>query len=235
MTIGLADSCAPEDVSMMRTYVEAVRRGGHLPMVLPATCERDEAERQLRAVDVLLLAGGGDVAAERFGCTPLPTDGEPNPMRDAYELLLMEVALEMHKPVLGICRGMQVINIAMGGTLCQDLPSQWQPSTLPDGREALPLIEHSRPDKKWEPVHKVCIDSQSWLARVLQTERIGVNSTHHQAVGQLGHGLRVVAWSEDGVVEAIEAEHYPIWGVQFHPERLLMEPFTNIFGRGVKR
>lgn len=236
MIVGLADSCMPEDVSMMRTYVEAVRRAGHLPVVLPASGDRAEVEQQLRVVDALLLAGGGDVEARHFGREPLPTDGEPNPRRDAYELLLLEVAVERRTPVLGICRGMQVINVFFGGTLIQDLTTQWCTAlmsgghvTLPDVREPLPLIEHSRPDKKWEPVHEVCIDSQSWLARVLQTERAWVNSTHHQAVELLGRGLKMVAWSPDGVVEGIESQDYPIWGVQFHPERLLEEPFPKIF------
>ncbi len=229
MTIGLADCCAPDEVSMMRTYVEALRRAGHLPVVLPATGDRAEVVQQLCVVDALLLAGGGDLDARHFGYDPLPTDGEPNPRRDAYELLLLEVALERRTPVLGICRGMQVINVFFGGTLIQDLPTQWCPAPLPGGQEPLPLIEHSRPDKKWEPVHEVCIDSQSWLASVLQAEHAWVNSTHHQAVEQLGRGLRMVAWSPDGVVEGIESLYYPIWGVQFHPERLLEEPFPRIF------
>lgn len=223
--IGLADSCQADDVCAMRTYVEMARRAGALPLVLPATDQREEAERQLQAVDMLLLLGGGDIAAERFGATPLATDGEPNLLRDAYELLLMDVAVEKHIPILGICRGMQLINVYFGGTLWQDLNSQWvQPDTMPSaigGGMAMPLIEHSRPDKKWEPVHSISIDSQSRLSKILHCQHAEVNSTHHQAVHTLGQGLRAVAWSEDGVVEALESELYPILAVQFHPERLV--------------
>lgn len=222
MTIGLADACQPDDAGVMRTYVEMVRRAGHLPLILPATRLEEETCCQLEAIDELLLVGGGDLAAEHFGAQPTPYDGEPNLLRDEYELLLMRVALRMGKPVVGICRGMQVINVALGGTLCQHLPLQWPMGEAAERwAELKPLLEHSRPDKKWEPVHEICIDSHSRLAQTLHTERIGVNSTHHQAVAQLGRGLRAVAWSEDGVIEAIESDLYPIWAVQFHPERLL--------------
>lgn len=219
MTVGLADACPEGDTGVMRTYVEMVRKAGHFPLVLPATTDREEIRRQLHAIDALILVGGGDIAAARYGAETLPTDGVPNELRDAYELLLMEVVVEMKKPTLGICRGLQLINIFFGGSLCQDLPSQWKDP-----------IEHNRPDKKWEPVHEVCIDSQSSLSHKLNATHIGVNSTHHQAVAELGKGLKAVAWSPDGVIEAIESELYPITAVQFHPERLpwghlLLVPF----------
>lgn len=215
MIIGLAESCMPEDAGVMRSYVDAVRRGGHLPLIFPATTSRAEVMAQLNVVDMLMLLGGGDVAAAQFGAQPTVYDAEPNLMRDAYELLLMDVAVEMRKPVFGICRGLQLINVYFGGTNCQDLPTQWQ---TPAG--AQPLLNHSRPDKKWEPVHKICIDSQSKLSKVLQMQQVDVNSTHHQAVGRLGKDLRAVAWSADGVIEAIESTLYPMAAVQFHPERL---------------
>ena len=215
MIVGLADSCGQEEVSVMRTYVDATRIGGHLPLVLPATTAYEEAYRQLMAVDALMLLGGGDVEASRFGSVATPFDGAPNVMRDAYELLLMQVAVEQRKPVFGICRGMQLINVFFGGTICQDLPSFWQSRT-----GCFPLLDHSRPDKKWEPVHAIKIDEHSRLAQVLGDTHVSVNSTHHQAVDRLGGGLRAVAWSADGVIEAIESDSYPIAAVQFHPERL---------------
>lgn len=227
MIIGLAESCMPEDAGVMRSYVDAVRRGGHCPLILPATTSEEEVAVQLNSVDILMLLGGGDIAAERFGVQPTAYDAAPNLMRDAYEWLLMEVAVERKKPVFGICRGMQVMNVFMGGTLWQDLPTQWQ---IPEG--AQPLINHSRPDKKWEPVHEISIDSQSKLSKVLQLQHVEVNSTHHQAVKELGRGFKAVAWSPDGVIEAIESSIYPMAAVQFHPERLAWGSdtvFTRLF------
>lgn len=227
MVVGLPESCKPEDVTVMRSYVDAVRRGGHIPLVLPATEDREEALVQLAKIDLLLLLGGGDIESSRFGRTALPTDGEPNPLRDSFELLLFRLACEQQKPVLGICRGMQLINVGLGGTLCQDLPGLW-----PDRS-----IEHSRPDSKWHPVHAIQIDKDSRLAHVLASTEVEVNSTHHQAVERLGRTLHAVAHSRDGVVEAIESDELPIAAVQFHPERLAWGEdacFTKLFA-GMKR
>lgn len=212
----MVDSCNPDDSGVMRTYVDMVRRAGHLPIILPATLDQKEVSAQIDTVSELLLVGGGDISSKYFGAEPTPYDGEPNELRDQFELLLVQSALMQNKPVVGICRGMQVINVALGGTLCQDLPTQWKKI-----EKAQPLINHNRPDKKWETVHEICIDPHSRLAQILNTVRIGVNSTHHQAVSELGWGLRAVAWSEDGVIEAIESDSLPIFAVQFHPERLL--------------
>ncbi len=226
MIVGLADSCSEEEVGVMRSYVDATRIGGHLPLVLPATTVYEEACRQLMAVDALMLLGGGDVEASRFGSVATPFDGTPNVMRDAYELLLMQVAVEQRKPVFGICRGLQLINIFFGGTICQDLPTCWSicversSNQNYSSTDYIPLLDHSRPDKKWEPVHAIHIDAQSRLAQVLGETQVSVNSTHHQAVDRLGSGLRAVAWSADGVIEAVESDNYPIAAVQFHPERL---------------
>lgn len=222
LLIGIPDSCAPDDVIVMRSYVDAVRRGGHHPIVLPATDSVEEVRHQLDLIDLLLLPGGGDVDACRFGCIKLPTDGTPNTMRDDYELLLFRYACLCRKPVVGICRGMQVINIGLGGDLCQDLPSMWRGT----------LLNHSRPDSKWAPVHAIDIVSGSRLSEVLGRDHVEVNSTHHQAVGKLGKGLHVTATSSDGVIEAIESEDLPVAGVQFHPERLAWGEdvcFTRLF------
>lgn len=224
MVIGLAESCSSDDVTVMRSYVDAVRRGGHTPLVLPATNEVAEVTRQLGMIDLLLLLGGGDMASSCFGCAPLPTDGIANPLRDSYELVLFQQACEQHKPVVGICRGMQVINVALGGDLYQDLPTQVPQST----------INHSRPDSKWAPVHEISIEPQSRLSQVLEVCSASVNSTHHQAVRRLGKGLTAVAHSDDGVIESIEHLSLPVAGVQFHPERLAWGEdvvFTRLFTR----
>jgi len=224
LIVGMPESCSPDDVSVMRSYVDAVRRGGHFPIVLPATSDREEALTQLAKIDILLLLGGGDIEACRFGCVALPTDGTPNLLRDQHELLLFELACQQRKPVVGICRGMQIINIGLGGDLCQDLPTQWDVQT----------VNHSRPDSKWHPVHSITISEGSRLAEVLEETAVSVNSTHHQAVGRLGSGIRATAWAEDGVVEAIESDELPVAAVQFHPERLAWGEdicFTKLFAK----
>ena len=205
--VGIADMCDTDDVRMQLNYVNAARRWGMMPVVLPYTDDCEECRRQLQQVDVLLLAGGGDIASWRFGEPDSGRCGIPNEARDSYELLLMSVALEIHKPVFGICRGLQLINVAMGGTLWQDIPRD-------------PIL-HSRPDKKWEGVHTIDIVPDSWLARQLGATHACVNSTHHQAIRRLAPGLHVTALAPDGIIEAVEADDLPIVAVQFHPERLL--------------
>lgn len=225
LVIGLADSGENEEVACMRTYVEAVRRGGHLPLVLPATTDAREAALQLSRIDLLLLMGGAaDVDASHYGCSRHPMESDPNPLRDDYELLLLREAVRLKVPVVGICRGLQVINIFFGGSLFQDLPS------LHPNRGN--LVDHSRPDKKWEGVHSVAISPSSRLSRVLGVEQAEVNSTHHQAVDRLGDGLVATAYSADGVIEAIEHQRLPMAAVQFHPERLAWgddSVFTRLF------
>lgn len=202
--------CAPEVNSIGRNYVEAVRRGGHVALLLPMTREREMCRAMLERVDVLLLCGGGDIAGACFGEEQSPLAGMPNEERDTYELLLMDVALEMRKPVVGICRGLQLINVALGGTLWQDITDQQ-------------TVVHQRPDKPWEPVHEVTLNEDSRLFAIFGQRRLKVNSTHHQAIKKLGRTLKVVARSDDGFIEAVESDTYPIAAVQWHPERLLAQ------------
>lgn len=212
--VGIAESCLGESVTVHRNYIEAVRRGGFLPLVLAATDSEAEADWQLSQIDLLLLPGGGDLSAPLFGAAPLPTDGTPNLRRDRYELLLLRRALERRIPVFGICRGMQVINVALGGDLCQDLPSQWRSPS--DG--CCPLLEHRHIET--DARHRIRIAQDSRLFGVVGMATMEVNSAHHQAVGRLGRSLRATAWSEDGVPEALESDVYPLAAVQFHPERM---------------
>ena len=153
-----------------------------------------------RDADGLLLPGGGDVAPERYGQKNFASRGI-DLGRDALELFLIEQFLGEGRPILGICRGMQVLNVFFGGTLLQDIPGHGQAGTGTDR------------------LHRtVVIDSE--LKRLYGKGQMIVNSAHHQAVDQLGKGLRAVQWSADGSVEAIEHATLPVWGVQWHPERL---------------
>lgn len=212
---------------MGRNYVDAVRRGGHIAFILPYSDDDDVCRNMLGRIDVLLLTGGGDLASWRYGLDPSEFDSLENRDRDSFELRLIELACQMKKPIVGICRGMQVINVALGGTLWQDMSYKRQTDNSHDS--SLFFIDHQRPDKKWEGVHLVNIDNDSRLFDVLNHDTITVNSTHHQAVRDLGKDLKVVALSEDLVVEAFESTKLPISAVQWHPERLVGEPFDSLF------
>ena len=225
LTIGLADTCADGKISQQRNYAEAVRRGGHVPFVLPFTDKAEVCRQMLDRIDVLLLTGGGDLGARHFGCEPSPFDSAENADRDSFELLLFGEACRMRKPVAGICRGMQVINVAMGGTLWQDLSFK----RADDKEMDQTYVEHQCPDRKWEGVHVVRVSPYSRLYEVLDADSVMVNSTHHQAIRDLGKGLDAVALSDDMVIEAIEGDDLPIAAVQWHPERLVGQPFDRLF------
>ncbi len=217
MIIGLPDTCPQEPPIVPVNYVNAVERVGHEVCVLPYTLDSQECKKMLDGLDILLFMGGGDIEAKWFGQEQSPLAGVPNQRRDAFEMLLFELALQRRLPIMGICRGHQLINIALGGTIYQDLPTEYpeQPENV-----LAPLINHSRPDSEWAGVHDMIINKDSRLYQVLKVDHACVNSTHHQAIKDLGRTLHVTATSPDGVIEAIESDTYPIAAVQFHPERL---------------
>ena len=158
-------------------------------------------------LDGLVLQGGADVSPECYGQQPLRPEWRGDPVRDAYELELVHAFVSAGKPVLGICRGMQLINVAYGGTLYQDIPSQY-PGNLP--HEAGSYDEYG---------HSVSFPEGGWLRQCLSVPEGLVNSIHHQAVCDIGEGMRVEATSGDGVVEAIRLDGNPfVVGVQWHPE-----------------
>ncbi len=211
MLISVADTCSGEDVNVSQNYTNALIRAGHATVVIPRTEQSELIHEVMQRVDGLLLPGGGsDVDPKLYGEPPIEAMGPVDARRDAFEYALLREAVVLRKPVFGICRGMQVINTFFGGTLWQDLPSQ-----MPDG-----LLEHQRPDKKWEGVHAIRIASDTRLSAILRCSSCEVNSTHHQAVKEVAPGFKVAAQSSDGVIEAIESNILPIFAVQFHPERL---------------
>ncbi len=183
-------------------YVKAVRKAGALPVLLPIV-EPDDAAAILAMVDALIITGGGDVDPSLYGATPEPLLGPTDLVRDAADLAITLAAVESNTPTLATCRGIQVLNVAMGGTLTQHVD------------------EHMRIDLYNEDVHDVEIDPVSRLATILGTEALGVNSMHHQVIDRLGPGVRAVAHNRDGHIEAIELETAPaVLGVQWHPELL---------------
>ena len=193
-------------------YVAGVAQAGGTPMILPPL--PGMAEEVAGRIDGLLLCGGSDLDPGYYGEEPIPELGETLPERDTFEMALVEQALERGVPVFGICRGLQVLNVALGGTLYQDLPSQ-----LPtDGS-----IAHRQQMPKWQWTHEVEVDGDSSIARIMETGGLRVNSYHHQAVKDLAHGLVVVARASDGVVEAVESPNLSerwLVGVQWHAEAM---------------
>jgi putative glutamine amidotransferase len=197
-------------------YVRSVDKAGGMAVLLPPG-EPSDAPRLLDRIDGLLLSGGADVDPALYGHTPHPGLGRVVRARDDFELALCREALERDLPILAICRGQQVLNVATGGTLVQDIPS------LIAG-----AADHDPPTQRWSPVHEVDLLQGSRVRAILGRERVAVNSFHHQAVDALGQGLVVSARSVvDGVVEGVEDPRRRfVLGVQWHPEAFWREPDT---------
>ena len=195
-------------------YVEGVVQAGGLPVVLPPVGGAREAEVLLDGLDGLLLSGGSDLDPGYYGEEAVAELGVTVPERDAFEMSLVEHALRRGMPIFGICRGMQVLNVALGGTLFQDLPTQV---------DHLVLLGHRQETPKWQPTHEVEVDVGSQVAEILGTGELKVNSYHHQAIKTLASDLVAVAHAPDGVIEAVESgdlsERWTI-GVQWHAEAM---------------
>jgi len=197
-----------EFVSVPSSYVESIIEAGGVPLLLPPCVERGMAERYVDMVDGLLFSGGFDLDPSYFGQEPHPRLGHVGPVRDAAEMELARCALERDKPILAICRGLQVLCAAAGGNLWQDL-------RLCDHE----VVQHRQDAPRWHASHRVKMEPGSQLAGILETTQLRTNSFHHQAVREVGTGLRAVAWSDDGLVEAVEGTAYRfVIGVQWHPE-----------------
>jgi putative glutamine amidotransferase len=194
-------------------YVEGVAGAGGAPVVLPPAGDERTAEAVIRSLDGLLLSGGSDLDPGYYGEEPAAELGVTLPERDAFEMALVGMALRRGMPVFGICRGMQVLNVALGGTLYQDLPSQW-------GRD---LLGHRQDTPKRHPTHEVRVEHGSYIAEVMERESVKVNSYHHQGIKDLAEGLIATGFSTDGVVEAVEAGDLSerwLLGVQWHAEAM---------------
>ena len=216
--IGITTSSRP-DASTGYPFVvayapntHAIEQAGGLPVLIPCNVDDETLRALYERVDGILLPGGGDIAPSYYGAEPHPATAEINLMRDHSELTIARWAVEDRCPVLGICRGLQVMNVALGGTLIQDIPSLLT-TELPHNIES--------GASRTELVHTVDVQPGSQLADILQTTCLSVNSIHHQAIEATAPRLCVTACAPDGVIEAVEVPDHPFAvSVQWHPEDL---------------
>lgn len=198
-------------VRLNSSYITALESAGLIPIVIPPLASPRQSRAILERVDGLLLTGGEDVDPALYGQDRIEKCGQPNNARDETEIALSLAARALGKPVLAICRGPQVLNVAFGGTLIQDIPSQ-----VPGA------LNHNAEDERCSRVHDVLIEPDSLTAKAMGAIRISVNSLHHQSVKDVAPGFKVTATSPDGIVEAIEWDGTDWWAmaVQWHPEEM---------------
>src|SRR5262245_806853 len=205
----------PERAYVNAAYLGAVQQAGGIPVLLPPQLEPTARVELLKRLQGVLLTGGGDVDPARFGEAPHPTTADVSAARDGLEVDLTRWAIETRTPLLAICRGVQVLNVALGGSLHQDIQSE--PGSPLDHRQTALLGSRST------PVHHVKVQDGSRLAGILGALEVDVNSFHHQAIKRLGGGLADVAWAPDSIIEGVEltAPDQFVVGVQWHPEELV--------------
>lgn len=189
-------------------FVDGIQVAGGLPILLPIGDPQTAAD-YIHGIDKLLLAGGQDVSPQLYKEEPQPKIGETNIMRDNFEAALIREAIRQGKPIFTVCRGTQLLNVVLGGTLYQDLSEY----------KNLQVKHEQQPTAPWIATHTVTIEQDSHIGKFLE-QQILVNSYHHQAIKDLSPELKATAWSTDGIVEAVESKEAAkrILGVQWHPE-----------------
>lgn len=211
---------APERFYVNEAYVQQIITAGAIPILIPYM-DPEKLKVVVEQIDGLLIPGGNDIDARLFGEEPQPGLGSIDPIWDMLDMTVIRFALSRNLPILGICRGCQILNVTCGGSLIQDIATQ---VTNP--------IKHQQLAPKWHGTHDISIASGSKLASVLGVTEIAVNSFHHQAIARIASGFIASAYASDGIIEGIEStQHNCVLGVQWHPELMTShEPiFTQLF------
>lgn len=200
---------------MLPGYMDGIKQAGGIPMILPLTSDDDDLEAIVDLYDGFLFTGGHDLSPQLYGEDLSKECGEISIERDEMEIALFPLVYQKNKPALGICRGIQLMNVALGGTLYQDLPTQFSSS-----------LEHHQKPPYDEPIHCVTILKDTPLYDLLNEETIQVNSYHHQAIKDLAKALDVMATSKDGLIEAVYAKNKTfIQAIQWHPEFMYLKDY----------
>ena len=211
--IGISAPLHPESrgYRVSHCYADAVAEAGGIPLLLPAADSPEDVNYLLPLLDGVLIPGGPDVDPLFYGEEPRQGLGLVIRSNDLFEMNLLKAARAAHKPILCVCRGMQVLNVTFGGTLIQDIPSQ-----LPGALRHLQI-----PVDRADPTHSVDLEKNSYLYEVYGKDTIRTNSFHHQCLEKVAPGFSVSAKARDGVIEAIEQKEERILGVQWHPEEMV--------------
>jgi putative glutamine amidotransferase len=209
-------------IMLMQSYVKAVMQAGGVPVLIPSLIAADGWEAAYSRLDGILFSGGGDISLDFFHGAPHPRIDDVDLERDAVEIKLLQTAASDGKPFLGICRGCQALNVALGGTLYTHIPDQ-----LPHA------LDHDYPgNKRTVLVHEVKIEEGTRMAGIYGEPIIRVNSLHHQGLKEIAPALRVAGHSPDGLVEAVELSEHPFGlAVQWHPEWLTDQENTRTLFR----
>lgn len=214
-----------ERVHLTNSYIHAVEKAGGVPIVIPVNENKENIKIQIEAMDGIIISGGDDVTPMLYKEEPVRELGYVYQVADEFDIEAIKVALEQDKPILGICRGLQILNVALGGSLYQDLK-------YIKGSH----IQHNQQTKPYLGTHYIDIKEDSILKEIIN-EKILVNSYHHQSVKTLGSNLKVIAYSNDGVIEAVQRIGKKfVLGVQWHPELMVdhSEHMLNIFKRFIE-
>ena len=197
-----------QSYSLQRSYVDTIIENSGIPVIIPPQKRKRDIQKLFCQIDALLLPGGPDIDPVYFQEEPRYITKTLDPERDRLEIMLTRMALEENKPVLGICRGIQIINVAAGGDVYQDIEAQRSGTLL-----------HEQKAPRWYPTHEIVIQPETILFQILRVPHLRVNSHHHQAVRKLAPGFRVSALANDRIIEAIEHTSLKfVLGVQWHPE-----------------
>ena len=215
-TIGISwmeDTESDEPSEDLQAYIDSIEKAEAEPILLPLVENKEEAAAELEKVDALVMTGGEDIDPKYYDEEADAKLEEVNDARDVSDMALMEVAIEKDFPTLCTCRGLQVLNVVQGGTLIQDIPTQFDSD-----------IQHRDPELVDFVYHDIALEDGSIISSLMEKETINVNSWHHQGIKDLGSDLKVTAKSEDGMIEAVEINGSEnIVAVQFHPEWHIVE------------